>query len=253
LQGTWNVRVAARDGSALRILSVNAALHADTLFTLPGMLSFHTWSGIPPPTNYNTTHWFSLINASKQEEIRHRLEGAQLACVIVNRSIYEQLIESNVATESPLTQWLHANFEPSFAVETYEFWVRKGRRIAAVSMAHLLETASGESPRYKVELVVVSPDLRAINSISLAHLEGDGSRDMVSWHEGNARILITPVGLNGMARGSAKAVNWPFDATSLLRVEILTDEMPAAIQPGSSILYFRDGEGRRLGEARVID
>jgi hypothetical protein len=235
------------------VIATNAAAHTDLLFTLPGMMSFHTWTGVPPPTTRNATHWFTLLDQKTQESIRLRLEASPRAGVIVQRSVYDHLLQTDVATESPLTRWLHANFENAFSIETYEFWLRKGRTIAPLNTARLLETASGDSPRYKVELVVASTDLRAITSVSLAQLEGDGSRELFSWHFGNARIAITPVGSDGVARGPAQAVSWPFDAASLLKVDILTDEMPAALRPGSTILYFRDGEGRKLGEARVID
>lgn len=253
LPGVESVRVPERHASALRVIATNAAAHADVLFTLPGMLSFHTWTGVPPPTTHNATHWFTLLDQDTQEAIRLRLESSPRTCVIVQRSVYDHLLQTNVATESPLTRWLHAHFAPAFSVETYEFWVRKDRPIAVLGTARLLETATGESPRYKVDFVVASPDFRAIQSIVMAQLEGDGSRELVVWNQDNARIVLTPLASTGAALGPAVAAAWPFDATSLLKVELLTDRMPDTIRPGSTILYFRDRDGRHVGEARVID
>ena len=35
----------------LTVLSRNATAHADVLFSLPGMHSFHLWTDVPPPTS----------------------------------------------------------------------------------------------------------------------------------------------------------------------------------------------------------
>jgi len=253
LPGVSTVRVPERHASALRVLATNAAVHADMLFTLPGMMSFNTWTGVPPPTSMNATHWFTLLDRDAQDEIRRRLEDSPRACVIVQRSVYDHLIENGIATESDLTQWLHANFTPAFTVETYEFWIRRNRSIAAPGTMRLLKSANDESPRYKLELIVASSQLEGVGSLSMGQFEGDLSRVVATWDQSNARIILTPLTTYGGTRGPAQESSWPFDAPSLMRVELLTDEMPASVLRGSTIVKFHDGNHRVLAEARLVD
>src|SRR5947199_195093 len=132
-----------------RTLARNAAAHADVLFSLPGMQSFHLWTGVPPPTTINATHWFTLLTAAQQDAIRDRLASSPKSCLIVQRYVYDFIRAQGIATESPLTLWLKENFEPAFMFGSYEFWVRRGRHIAGIGTASADEAPNGR-PRFRL-------------------------------------------------------------------------------------------------------
>jgi hypothetical protein len=239
--------------STARILSENSAAHADVLFSLPGMLSFHAWSGVPAPTTTNTTHWFTLLSADQQEAIRRRLAASPRACVIVQRNVYDFLRATHVATESPLTEWLHANFTPAFSLETYEFWVHKGRAIAALGTVRIRETERGESPRYRLDAILAQADLQGVTHATLAEFSGGPPPVRMRWDQHNARVRIVPLNSSGAPRGPAREAAWPFSATELVRVEVYTDDLPARFRPGISAVHFHDAAGRIVAEARFVD
>jgi hypothetical protein len=86
LPGTANLRLAATQATAYRILVLNAAVHADMLFSLPGMFSLNVWTGLPTATSRNTTLWFTLLNAQEQADIIAALTEDERPVVIVQES-----------------------------------------------------------------------------------------------------------------------------------------------------------------------
>jgi hypothetical protein len=241
--------------STIRILSLNAAVHAEPLFSLPGMLSFHQWTGVEPPTTRNTTHWFTLLSVDDQEKIRERLAASPRSCVIVQRTIYDFLVDGGIATESPLTQWLHREFEPAFKLQTFEFWVRRGRTIAPVGTVRARESTGEADRRYRFEIIMANPALRDVATITLDRLADDGDHTIETWNRENAVVHVTPINSAGNARSEQKEATWPFSAGELARVEVFTNQFNArgGFRGEDHILQFRDATGRVLGEARFID
>ncbi len=235
----------------VRVLARNASAHADVLFSLPGLHSFHFWSDVPPPTSINATHWFTLLSPAQQEAIRARLEASPRSCVIVQRNLYDFLRAGDVATESPLTVWLHQNYEPAFTLETYEFWVRRGRTIAAIDTARVREAATGVSPRYQITLVLAEPALRDVTTVEFAHFRHDTSTVLERWSRANAEVFITPIRSTGDDAGETRAAAFPFAAEGLVRLELRTDRMPANL-PRDGVFYLRNSAGEKIGEARLL-
>jgi len=54
LPGAEDIRVDGVTRQALRLMSLNASIHADLLFSRQGMYSHNLWSGVPTPTTQNT-------------------------------------------------------------------------------------------------------------------------------------------------------------------------------------------------------
>ncbi|MSU48085.1 MAG: hypothetical protein EXS37_03180 [Opitutus sp.] len=73
LPGAESLRLPEPQRLALRVLTLNASLHADLLFSVPGMGSFNLWSGVPAPTAQHATQWFWLLPATEQRRISDRL------------------------------------------------------------------------------------------------------------------------------------------------------------------------------------
>ncbi len=251
LPGAEALRLPENFTTMLRILARNATAHADVLFSLPGMHSFHLWTDVPPPTSFNATHWFTLLTPAQQESIRARLEASPRSVVIVQRNVYEFLIHGGIATESPLNVWLHANYETAFSLETYDFLVRKGRHIAALGTATLYE-ANGAEPRYKISLTLAESDLRGVTGIELGRFDSDVSTPVVTWNAANAQLDITPLNSAGAPAAAPRRTTFPFDATGVMRLDLLTEKFPPGCPLSHCVLYLLDATGRRLAEARFV-
>jgi hypothetical protein len=252
LPGAGALRLPGYFTSALRVLAQNASVHADLLFSLPGLHSFHLWTGVPAPTSTNATHWFTLLSPAQQDAIQARLAAAPRSCVIVETHNYEFLVRTGIATESPLTVWLKANYEPAFVLETYEFWVRKGRTIAALGTATAREAAPGVAPRYQLSLTLAASALAGITAIELAHFDDTGPISVTSWTNADARLTIAPLNSAGRLAGATRPVTFPFSASGLVKIELLTDRFPPGYPNSHSVLYLRDAAGRRIAEARLV-
>ena len=253
LPGASGLRLPESFTTMLRILSRNVSAHSDVLFSVPGMLSFHLWTDVPPPTSLNATHWFTLLSPAQQEAIRVRLEASPRSCVIMQRNIYEFLVRVGVATESPLNLWLKANYEPAFTLETYEFWVRKGRHIAAIGTADLFEGTPGTTPRYKVSLTLAESALRDVAGVELRRFDIDISSPVVTWTAANSHLVVTPLLSTGAAAGPARNATFPFEVNGLVRLDVLIDKFPPGCPLGSCVLYLLNAAGERVAEARFVN
>ncbi len=252
LPGAAALRLPENFTTMLRVLTRNATAHADMLFSLPGLLSFHLWTDVPPPTTINTTHWFTLLSPAQQEAIRARLAASPRSCVIVQRNLYDYLVNSGIATESPLTVWLHANYEPAFRLETYEFWVRKGRTIAALNTVVVREGQAASAPRFQLAVTLADSGLRGVTSIELARFDSDVSTPVTTWTNADASLFLTPINSAGQDAGPARPLHFPFDATGFVRLELRTDRFPPDFPTGHGVLYLRNAAGDRVAEARFI-
>jgi hypothetical protein len=115
----------------LQTLHANIRREAGQLFSLPGMFSFNLWSGHPTPTTANVTHWFSLLDPSRQNEIIRSLEQDPKAVLIVNRGHLKYLYTTGFAPTGALNDYLRATFVPVLRLETYDLCVKQGRSIKA--------------------------------------------------------------------------------------------------------------------------
>ncbi len=238
--------------TTLRILSRNAVAHGDVLFSLPGMQSFHLWTGLPAPTAANTTHWFSLLSTAQQTAIQEKLAGSPRSCVIVEREVHDFLVRRNFSTESPLHAWLKENYESAFALGGYEFWVRRGRSIAALGTITAREAETGTSPRYQLALTLAETALHHVTEVELCWFNGDTNQSITTWSKANATVRLTPLNSAGAAMGPTRSAQFPFSVVGVMRVELLTDRFPEKFPVGRGVLYLRDATGRRLTEARFV-
>ena len=144
--GAEAIRLPDRSAGLFRVLTVNASAHADMLFSLPGMFSLNIWSGLPTPTQANVTHWFSLLDAPRQQAIISQLEAHPLACVVIDRGHVEFLSDRNLAPRGLLHDYIARAFEPAFVIDRFEFCVRRGRNINPFLVADLLTRSDPADP-----------------------------------------------------------------------------------------------------------
>jgi hypothetical protein len=94
---------------------------ADTFLCLPsGHNSLYLWSGIEPPTGFNTTVWQDLLSDQRQREIIDAVSARQRVCVVV-----EHNEPASLRTHGPLLDFVRENFEPVAVWGSREIWQRR--------------------------------------------------------------------------------------------------------------------------------
>lgn len=252
LPGAENLRLPEKLASTLRTLVQNSAAHGDMLFSLPGVYSFNQWTGLPPPTLANATHWFSLLNARQQAEIAAALDHAQRPVIIVQRGVLDFLHNEAIPVGGPLYDFIQRSFTRAFAIDEYEFWVRRGRRIAPVNRAELLESRepAGGLAHWRISATLFTNG--PVIAMELMQLDTSVT-PLARLSAVNARLSATPLRLDGQATGATTNEAWgrPLPALAQLTVDI-PGPLPSFDQR-FAVLYLLDREGRRLGEARFTD
>jgi hypothetical protein len=253
LPGAEDVRLPEAAASATRLMVLNATAHGDVLFTLPGMFSFNQWTGLPTPTLANTTHWFSLLRPEQQEEISTVLTRSARPVLIVQRALLDFLADSRIPVAGVLHDYLLKNFERAFSIERFEFWVRRGRRIAALGTAEIYAQttpAPGMAPG-KLEMVVAIPPGRKIARIEVAPLEGP-PRVLARWDRASGPLLATAISLQGAALSDQVYAGWEQPLPPLTRLTLPLDPLQTFDRP-HVIVRVRDASGALLAEARFAD
>ena len=221
LPGAENLRLPENLASTMRTLAQNSVAHGDMLFSLPGVYSFHQWTGLPTPTLANATHWFSLLNVKQQAEIAAVLAHDPRPVIIVERGVLDFLRQGNIPVTGPLYDFIQANFTRVFSLEEYEFWIRRGRVIAPVNRAELLESRAGstEVPRWRLTAMVFTGG--PIVAVELMQLDGT-PKSVARFSAVNARLAATPVRLDGQAVGATILSAWgrPLPALAQLTIDI---------------------------------
>lgn len=239
LPGAERLRVPSNIALALRTMTRNAARHGGTLFSHPGMFSFNLWSGRPTPTPANVTLWSTLLTDAQQEEIRARLAADPRAVIIGQEYVLNHVILQGFAPRGALNRHLVENFLPAFRIDTYVFWVQRGRAIAPVGTARL-ERSPAPGP-WTVELVT-----DAAGAPHHWQLWTNGVPQRLATGEfGRADAELTPLHETGVAQGATIPLEAGGLSGGLVR---LTWKIPAAPLPGPDDLELRvlDAQGRLL-------
>ena len=249
LPGTGPLRQPVDSASLLRVLTLNAAAHADVLFSEPGMFSFNLWSGAPTPTRANVTHWFSLLDEPRQREIIRRLEASPRAVVITDRLHVNFLRDRGFAPAGPLHDFIGREFEPAFRAADMEFHVRRGRSIRPFLIAELLTRAdsSGTGERRVIRLPLLLPTGGPVAAIELApgHPAGirlDGT---------NTRVEITPLSPRGDPTGPAAPAKWPLVSNGPALLSLYFDVPDPSRLPREATLMLLNAAGGEEGLARL--
>lgn len=258
LPGAESLRLPAPFTATLRTLVVNAAAHADVLFSFPGMFSFNLWSGIPTPTLTNVTHWFSLLTEAQQNEIIHALEAQPRAVVIVHREHIRFLTRRGLTPRGPLRDYIDQHFKVAFTVDDYEFQVRNGRNITPFMVGEILSRASRTAgttetvpaPSSLLQLPVLVPPNSVISRVEI--VSGEGAASLILRLDAtNTRVEVTPLTIRGAAAGAPAGRTWPFaiEQPALLSLYYERGKTPAPF-PGA-VIVLRDVQGEIITTGRL--
>jgi hypothetical protein len=247
LPGAEILRLPTEATALFRLLSLNATVHGDMLFTEPGMFSFNFWSQLPTPTLANVTHWFSLLDASQQAAIIRALEAHPRACIIRQRDHMNYLAKRNFAPAGALHDYLAHNFSPAFILDDFEFCVRNGRTIAPLFLGEMLvlgDAPAAENTALKLRLLL--PPGQAVQRIELSspRRPDDGH---LNFDATNSRLEIIPADAGGPAQAAAWPLRLTESATVLVHFNRFTQPRPVA----GGLITLRGADGAEIALARL--
>ena len=253
LPGAEHIRLPDNSAALFRLLTQNAVAYGDMLFSLPGTFSFNIWTELPAPTLANVTHWFSLLDAGKQQAIIRQLEAHPRACVIVQPGHVRFLAERNLAPKGPLYDFIQREYEPVFTFDDVEFRVRRGRRIRPFLVAELLTLAPAANAVPDAATTLLRFTFFPLPGRPIASLELSSpvTGKPTLLHPGNARVEVTPVNIRGEPTGPAKPSPWPLKPTGPSELAVYYDrEKFSPLGQGATII-LRDADGQEIGLARL--
>jgi hypothetical protein len=252
LPGAESLRPPAQTRLALRTLTLNAALHADVLFSRPGMFSYNLWSGVPTPTAQNATHWFWLLDEPAQQAIVARLRETPRAAVITSQLLDEFLGTINVPMTGLLQDHLLTQYRLLFSLPTtrLNFWVPHASRAVPFGRVDvLLPAATQSSPGIPLLLqtnVALDGELR---SVTLRTIEPPWT-DQAVFGPQNSRLVLEPITPQGESIGAAIELPLSTPVRGLFRLSLYLAHRPVCLdRPTELVLTGIDPTGKTLSES----
>lgn len=253
LPGAERIRLPENATALFRLLAINASAHGDMLFSLPGMFSLNLWSGLPTPTLANVTHWFSLLEAGQQQAIIHALEAHPRACVIVQREHVHFITKRGFAPHGALNDYLNEHFAPAFAIDDFEFCVRKGRKIAPLLLGEIYTRkiiSDGAAENTLLQVSLQLPAGTTVETVEIFETSTPGVSPLVLG-SANSRVEITPITLEGETTAVTQAKPWPILLTGPALVLFYFDGKGKRFVPEKTLVVLHDVSGTEVALIRV--
>lgn len=251
LPGAGDIRPGDTARLTLRMMTMNAQIHSDVLFSYPGMYSYNLWSGVPTPTNQNATHWFWLLNDSAQEQIIKVLNATPRSAVICNFGFDDYFKQNHVPSHGPLRELLDTAYRPLFRYGYFQFLVPNSSQAVPFGLAELLVPAADETPADYPALLRTNIVLNGrLSALQLQDINTPWTvREAYSPPE--AKILLQPITSQGRTLGPAVELSLMQEVHGLYRVEIYTRRQPDLSRPDSLVLVGLDAAGAVLSESVI--
>lgn len=232
----------------MRLLTLNAVIHAERLFSYPGMYSYNLWSGVPTPTQRNATHWFWLLGDAEQQAIIDVLQATPRTAIINNHGFDEYLKRQQVPVRGPLRPWLRQAYRPLLRHGSFEFLVPNASAAVPFGIAELLVPAGGAQTEFPALIqtnVVLQGRPARFELREIIH----PWRSFAAYSPPRARILIEPISREGRALGTPVLLPLDGDLRGLFRVQIYTPEGLRDIPLRAMALTGLDAAGNVLCES----
>jgi hypothetical protein len=248
LPGAEDIRLDGPSRLALRTLTLNASIHTDVLFSQPGMFSYNIWSGAPPPTPRNATHWFWLLDKETQGLISARLAATPRRAVITNQPLDEFLVKINVPTAGPLREHIASNYQPLFTIPDFTFLVPRGSHAVAFGMMERFEKLTGAATDPDHLMLHANLALSGIPATVRVESIHHPWPVLLDYSRVNFRMYIEPINSAGQTLGAAIPLPARAPVRGLYRLTLLGPQ--PAHEPGrGAVLIVADPNGRVLAEA----
>ena len=249
LPGAEPLRLPTEATALFRLLTLNASVHGDVLFTEPGMASLNLWSGMPTPTLAHATHWFSLLRPDQQTKILETLKTKPRACIVIQRDHLRYLIQHSFAPAGALHEYIAQNFSPAFTLDDFEFCVRNGRTIEPLHLGEMIvysEARDETNTALRIRLLL--PPNQAVTRIRLTAPQVPGAEPIV-FSAANARLEIVARAVDGAMTG--RPANWPLHLEGVATVLVHFDRFKGPRPIAGGLITLEDASGAEVALARL--
>jgi hypothetical protein len=125
LNGTERLRLPAGYVALYQWLSGTVAANCGALLTLPGMNSFHAWSGVDPVSERNATAWMKLFSDREQESIWAAVDQANRPCMIYSPGLADGWLGGGSIEALPAHREMKARFRQVAESGGYQLLMRE--------------------------------------------------------------------------------------------------------------------------------
>ncbi len=248
LPGAESIHLDGPTRESLRLLNLNASIHADLLFSRQGMYSHNLWSGVPTPTAQNATHWFWLLSEAQQREIIARLSATPRTAFITSISLDGFMVDFNVPVTGPLQDFVQQHYRELFRYRDYIFHVPQGSAAVPFGRYDILESASADP---------AVPPLLLRGNVLLDGTPAQIRFEMMDypWTGGPelftpaTQVTVQPIDRNGRDLGPARRLTRPEPLHGLYRLTILAPRLPPKLAWQEYAVVVRDAAGTVLSES----
>jgi hypothetical protein len=250
LPGARRLRLREDFTSTFRILRENIRAHGEVLFSDPGMFSFNIWTERPTPTEANVTHWFSLLSEAQQQAIIAKLDGDPRALIMVNRFLFNYLVENGYPPRGSLQLYIATHFQPSLRLDTYELWTRRGRLIAPLSTAQISPVAGAGAPAHYRLQFVLDANPRSVHRAELRQLYPPYAVLQTLPVDQSQPWQATPITLANEIAGPTETLTAPFALSRPSRIATefeLKKDLPLL---GGIEVFLLDEQGGKIAALR---
>lgn len=131
LPGTRPLRLPEMEAARLRWVSENLRLHADAYVGVPGMHSFHAWSGVAAPMPFYKHHWVLFRDDEEEAALARGLLGEARTCVVRNDDLLRFWLHDDLP-DGPVKRVLDAEYRQVGAAGNYRLLVRPSQAFRPV-------------------------------------------------------------------------------------------------------------------------
>ncbi|MEJ1973228.1 MAG: hypothetical protein WDM96_12435 [Lacunisphaera sp.] len=248
LPGAEDIRLDGSLRQSMRLITLNASIHADLLFSRQGMYSYNLWSGVPTPTAQNATHWFWLLDERQQREIITRLAATPRSAVITSTYLDDLLARFHVPVSGPLQDFVQQQYRPLFTYGGFVFNVPLASRAAVFGRYEALSLEAGERAAFPL---VFRGNVRLHGRVAAIQLE----RINYPWDTGfdlltrQTRAFVQPIDPAGRPAGESLPLPTSQPLDGLYRLSVFSPRLPPALSWQENALVVRDPAGRVLSES----
>ena len=244
LPGAQHLRVLPTQGSAIRIMS------------LPGAFSFNLWTGLDTPTGSNVTHWFSLLDETRQSEIETELRRRATPLIVQPAMVHTHL-RSFIDPATPLFRYVEDNYETRIELNDLALWRQQSDPRPPINIAELYGAAASTAANEVTQIVSVRltiPPSEQVAGVELAVFESDDSVSnfVALWHVGNTQVETKALGPDGQPATGAtfEPGTWPLVSSGLRQFNFYPHEGLPEVTLDRIWLRFRNAAGKVVAEAR---
>jgi hypothetical protein len=248
LPGATDIRLNSAAREPLRLLALNAGIHADLLVSRQGMYSYNLWSGVPTPTAQNATHWFWLLDEAQQREIIARLAATPRTGFIISHSIDQFLAEHQIPVTGPLQDFLTQHYQELFRYGGFSFMVPTASQAVVFGRYELLKSESND-PALPPALFRTNVLLDG-QPVQIRLEQGD-----YPWSPGPDLLapkldaFAEPINRDGRIAGPTVRLPADRPLRGLYRLSIFSPKLPDTLRLYEYLLAVRDPDGRLLSES----